>query len=170
MPRRDLDQHFEDDRPEWTSRKHAVLSRYIVPGAMKISALDRERRVHLVDGYAGPNEYGGQVMGSTAIMINAAQTAAAQGRRVTVHACEVDTSRFASLQRNLASHLESGLLRVYNKTHAEAVPEIKHAAGNAPAIIFLDPQTAAQMTLEGDLRPRVDSKLKPTERHSLTQN
>lgn len=154
MPRSNLNKHFRDERPEWTARKHALLGRYMVPGAMKISASDGKRRaVHLVDGFAGPNEYGGEVLGSTTIMIKAAKTAVARGRRVTVHACEVDPERFATLNRNLAEHLDSGLQKTYNQSHAEAVGQMQAGIGTAPAIIFLDPQTAAQMTLEGDLMP-----------------
>lgn len=153
MPRRNLDRHFDEERPEWTARKHALLGRYVVPACMKISLADGFRRVHLVDGYAGPNEYAGEVKGSTVIMIEAALKAKASGRKVMVHACEVDAGRFKALSRNLAEHIESGMLRVYNTTHAEAVTEIQRAVGNAPAIVFLDPQTAAQMTLRGDLKP-----------------
>lgn len=159
MPRRNLDPHFGAERPEWTARKHALLERYMVPAAMKISSADRFNRVHLVDGYAGPNEYGGKITGSTVIMISAALKAIGAGRRVVVHACEHDPehpNRFISLERNLREHIESGLLRVYNKTHSEAVPEISAAIGNAPAIVFLDPQTAAQMTLDGDIKPWTD--------------
>lgn len=154
MPRRDLNlHHFEEEPPEWTQRKHSILARYVVAGAMKISFRDPQRRVALVDGFAGPNEYGGKVGGSTVIMIDAAQKAIASGRRVAVHACEVDPQRFDTLRRSLDVHIQSGLLKVYCKTHAEAVPEIIADIQGAPAMVFLDPQTAAQLTLRGDLRP-----------------
>jgi three-Cys-motif partner protein len=153
MPRSDLDRHFEEERPEWTKRKHAILGRYVVAGAMKISFKDDQKRVALVDGFAGPNEYGGQIKGSTVIMLEAAHKAVLSGRNVSVHACEVDPDRFATLTRNLKTHIDSGLLRVYNKTHAEALAEIIRAIGSAPAMVFLDPQTAAQMTLSRDLKP-----------------
>lgn len=153
MPRRNLDRHFADERPEWTQRKHQLLGRYVVPAATKISRADQFGRVHLVDGFAGPNEYGGQVLGSTTILIGAAAKLISQGRQVCVHACEVDSKRFAALTANLSQHIDSGLVRVYNKSHAAAVPEIKESVGGAPAIIFLDPQTVVQMTLADDLRP-----------------
>lgn len=154
MPRRNLDRHFEEERPEWTRRKHALLERYVVPAAMKISLADGfHHRVHLIDGYAGPNEYGGEVRGSTVIMIKAALRAMASRRKVMVHACEVDTGRFDALNKNLAEHIDGGLLRTYHKTHAEAISEIQAVITNVPAVVFPDPQTAAQMTLEGDIRP-----------------
>jgi three-Cys-motif partner protein len=153
MPRRNIDLLFQEERQEWTKRKHDLLGRYVVPAAMKISLADGSRRVHLVDGYAGPNKYGGEVKGSTVIMIEAALKAKAQGRNVMVHACEVNPGRFDALSKNLAEHIQSGLLQIYNKTHADAVVKIQADVGNAPALVFLDPQTAAQMTLEGDITP-----------------
>lgn len=151
MPRRNLDRHFEEERPEWTVRKHSLLERYVVPATMKMSRADPFRRVHLVDGHAGPNEYGGRVMGSTLIMIEAAMKAQRKGRKVLVHACEPDRARFGSLKNNLAVHIESGLLRAYNSTHADAVSDILAAKADAPAIAFLDPQTIGQMRLEEDI-------------------
>ena len=41
MPRRDLDQHFEEERPEWTKRKHAILGRYVVAGAITVEEVMR---------------------------------------------------------------------------------------------------------------------------------
>ncbi len=134
-----------------------MLERYVVAAAMKLS---RHGRVALVDGYAGANAYGTEIVGSTHIMCAAAKRV---GERawVRVYACEPDPKRFAALEANLRKEVSTGLLRALRSTHAEANAYILAEIGDAAAIVFLDPHTVTQLTLEDDiwpwsLRPKTD--------------
>ncbi|MGV3617850.1 MAG: three-Cys-motif partner protein TcmP [Fimbriimonas sp.] len=151
MPKSDINDHFSGPRPEWTARKHALAGRYFVPAAMKMKTINGS--VALIDGFAGPNCYSGEITGSTVIMVEAARKVVAQGARAKVYACEPNEERFQALTRNLKEPIDSGLLDAFNTTHAQAVPQIKREIGDAAALVFLDPQTAAEMTLAGDIGP-----------------
>jgi len=145
MPRKNLDEHFESERPEWTKRKHGLLERYVRPAAMKMRKMGGT--VVLVDGFAGANSYGTELTGSTAIMVRAARAVVRAGSEAVVYACEPDPGRFNALASNLSSDIADGLLRVFNQAHAEALPAILKEIGLKPTIVFLDPQTVTQMTL-----------------------
>ena len=153
MPRRNLNQHFEEERPEWTKRKHDLLARYVVPAAMKMRL--GGGAVALIDGYAGANAYGAEATGSTVIMVDAAKRVRMQGDDATVYACEPDSGRYKSICSNLAGEISNGLLKVYNESHQKALPLIQMELGSKPAVVFLDPQTVTQMTLESDILPWV---------------
>ncbi len=151
MPKRDIDiYHFDQERPEWTERKHALVDRYFLPGAMKLQVIRRE--VALVDGYAGRNSYGGKIKGSTVIMVEAARKVIQQGSRATVYACEPNLGRFTALEDNLSKAIEEGILVTFNSTHAQKVEEIIRRIGPTPALVFLDPQSASELTIEGDIK------------------
>lgn len=154
MPRRNLDHHFEAERPEWTKRKHDLLARYVKPAAMKMRL--RGGAVALVDGYAGVNSYGTETTGSTAIMVQAAKDVRAQGDSATVYACEPDKGRYQSMCTNLKDAISTGVLRPFNEPHEQAHSKILRELGSKPAIVFLDPQTVTQMTLESDILPWVE--------------
>lgn len=153
MPRKNLDQHFEEERPEWTKRKHDLLARYVVPAAMKMRK--GGGAVALIDGYAGANAYGTEATGSTVIMVNAAKGVRQQGDDATVYACEPDLGRYKAMCSNLAEEISAGLLKAYNEPHGKALPKIQRELGAKPAVVFLDPQTVTQMTLESDVLPWV---------------
>lgn len=110
MPKKNLEEHFAAGRREWTERKHALLARYVVPGAMKIKETSPSKRVALIDGYAGPNEYAGDVAGSTVTMVEAARKVIAAGGQAQVYAFEPDGSRYDRLCRNLESAIRDGIL------------------------------------------------------------
>lgn len=154
MPRKNLDEHFESERPEWTRRKHDLLARYVVPAAMKMRR--GPEGVALVDGYAGVNAYGTEATGSTVIMLRAARQVRETGSIAKVFACEPDPKRYELLCSNLASEISEGLLHPYNGEHSTALPTIMRAIGNTPSIVFLDPQTVTQMTLVSDILPWVE--------------
>lgn len=154
MPRKNLDEHFEEERPEWTKRKHDLLARYVTPAAMKMRK--GSRAVVLIDGYAGANAYGAEPTGSTVIMVKAAKAVRKQGDEATVYACEPDSGRYKAMCSNLAEEISTGLLKAYNESHAKALPNIQREIGDKPAVVFLDPQTVIQMTLESDVLPWVD--------------
>lgn len=151
MPRKNLDEHFENDRPEWTKRKHKLLGRIVKPSAEKMKKI--RGRLALVDGYAGPNEYGGTVLGSTAILAEAAQVLKSKGFPAQVFACEERPKRFEQLAVNLGAYIESGLLTAYQSSHASALPDILEKIKGWPAIVFLDPHGPSDLRLEADLIP-----------------
>jgi three-Cys-motif partner protein len=151
MPRSDLDQHFRDERPEWTERKHRLLERIVIPAAEKMKRITG--CLALVDGYAGPNTYGRTVQGSTTILAAAARRLADRDFPVKVFACEPIRERFDQLVQNLAPQVESGLLTAYNHSHAEALPAILQEIETWPAIVFLDPHGPKDLQLEADLLP-----------------
>lgn len=151
MPRSNLDRHFENERPEWTERKHRLLKRIAIPSAEKMKQI--RGCLALVDGYAGPNTYGGRVYGSTTILAAAAARVAAKGYSVRVFACEPVRGRFEQMVGNLAEHVESGLLTAQNLTHAEALPEIFRLIEGWPALVFLDPHGPKDLQLRTDLLP-----------------
>jgi three-Cys-motif partner protein len=151
MPRRNLDEHFEDERPEWTRRKHKLLERIVVPSAEKMKQI--RGCLALVDGYAGPNSYGGEIQGSTSILITTAAKLVAKGYPVKVFACESTPHRFEQLVKNLDPHIRSGLLTAYNLPHAAALTDILQQIGDWPAIVFLDPQAPRDLQLQADLFP-----------------
>lgn len=153
MPRRDLDEHFEEERPEWTKRKHDLLARYVVPAAMKMRK--GGGAVALIDGYAGANAYGAEATGSTVIMVEAAKRVRKQGDDATVYACELDSGRYKAMCSNLAGEISTGLLKAFNEPHEKALPSIQRELGSKPAVVFLDPQTVTQMTLDADVLPWV---------------
>lgn len=154
MPRKNLDDHFEEERPEWTRRKHSLLAGYVIAAAMKMRLKGTDSIV-LVDGYAGANSYGTEATGSTVIMVNAAKRALSQNAAATVYACEPDPGRYKLMCANLAADIESGVLIPFNESHSEALPKILAGIRDAPAVVFLDPHTVTQMTLEGDIMPWV---------------
>lgn len=158
MPRTDLQKHFDDEPREWTQRKHTLLERYVVPAAMKIKETPPQRRVALVDGYAGPNEYAGEVAGSTAIMVRAAERVLAADAVARVYAFEADPKRYARLCENLKEPIARGILVPCNAKHAEAARRVLDEVSGWPMIVFLDPQTPAEMTLDGDLRVYCERK------------
>jgi three-Cys-motif partner protein len=151
VPRRNLNEHFEDERPEWTERKHRLLERIVIPSAEKMKHI--RGCLALVDGYAGPNTYGGMVQGSTAILTTTASRLAAKGYPVKVFACEPVQERFNQLVRNLNLHVHSGLLMAYNRSHAEALPQILREVETWPAFVFLDPHGPKDLQLQADLLP-----------------
>lgn len=156
MPRRNLDDHFENERPEWTKRKHLLLERYVKAAATKMRM--KCGFVGLVDGYAGVNAYGSEATGSTIIMLEAAKQVRKTGDISYVYACEPHEERYKAMCSNLASEITEGLLKTYNEPHEVALPKIQRELGTRPAIVFLDPQTATQLTLERDVLPWVCRK------------
>ncbi|MDI9639414.1 three-Cys-motif partner protein TcmP [Kamptonema cortianum] len=154
MPRKNLDEHFEEERPEWTKRKHDLLARYVVPASRKMRKCGGA--VALIDGYAGANAYGAEATGSTVIMVGAAKQIRLKGGEVNVYACEPDSGRYEAMCSNLADEISIGLLKAYNEPHMTALPKIQSEIGAKPAVVFLDPQTVTQMTLESDVLPWVD--------------
>lgn len=64
-----------------------------------------------------------------------------------------DGKRFDKLCDNLASFIDSGVLKPYPFEHHVALPSILKLAGDGPAIVFLDPHGPTDMRLERDLRP-----------------
>jgi len=151
MPRRNLDAHFGDERPEWTERKHRLLGRIVVPSAEKMKRI--RGCLALVDGYAGPNTYGGESQGSTTILCAAASRLADKGFPVRVFACEPVQERFQQLVRNLERHIQSRLLTACNRPHAEALELIFQEIADWPAFVFLDPHGPKDLQLEPDLLP-----------------
>ena len=150
MPRRSLDPHFENERPEWTERKHELLERTVIPSVEKMKLLGQ---LALVDGYAGPNEYGGAVQGSTVIMVNATKRLRLKGHQATVFACEPNQKRYQQLVRNLSNAVDSEILVVYNECHTDARPRILQLIGGSPAFVFLDPHGPKDLRLQEDLLP-----------------
>ncbi len=151
MPRRNLDKYFEEERPEWTRRKHAILGRIVVPSASKLKRVGRG--VALIDGYSGPNMYGGEIAGSTLIMCKAAAKAIREGGKAAVYACEEDTKRFESMCANLNEYISDGVLKPINSSHAEAIHAILPQITGMGAVVFLDPQTCVQMSVAKDIAP-----------------
>jgi len=135
MPRKNIDEHFEEERPEWTKRKHDLLARYVVPAAMKMRKGTGE--VALIDGYAGANSYGAESTGSTVIMVGAAKAVNAQGDKAKVYACEPDKGRFKTMCTNLASEIDTGVLLARNSSHSQELDSIRNEIGNIPAILRL---------------------------------
>ncbi len=149
MPRKNLDKtHFANAPEEWTLRKHKLLRSIFIPAAMKMKKLGG---VALIDGYAGPNEYGGKVTGSTVIMVEAAQHVIDQGGDAIVIACEEDHGRYTKLLSNLATPIKGGVLKVFWGSHASIVEQIQVEIRNRAALVFLDPQTSSQLTLKSDI-------------------
>ncbi|HWD41305.1 MAG TPA: three-Cys-motif partner protein TcmP [Fimbriimonas sp.] len=153
MPRRNIDEHFDEERPEWTKRKHDLLSRYVVPAAMKMRK--RCGSIALVDGYAGSNAYGAEVTGSTIIISNAAKAVREQGDEAIVYACEPDPGRYKAMCTVLSAEIQNGTLKALNSSHDQALPTLLKETGSTPTIVFLDPHTVTQMTLEHDVLPWV---------------
>jgi three-Cys-motif partner protein len=156
MPRRDLNDHFGEERPEWTERKHLLLERIVIPSAEKMKRI--RRCLALVDGYAGPNTYGGTVQGSTAILTAAASRLLEKDYPVRVFACEPVPERFDQLVRNLEPYVKSRLLTPYPCSHADALPLILEEIDDWPAFVFLDPHGPKDLQLQGDLLPWLNRK------------
>lgn len=152
MPKSDLtSNHFALERKEWTKRKHQLLERYVVPAAQKLKQLTGQ--VALIDGYAGANAYGTEVIGSTVIMAKAAKAVRNSGALCTVYACEQDAPRLLSLQTSLSGEIAENLVVVYRSLHRDALSDIALKIGANPAFVFLDPQTSSELTLDHDIRP-----------------
>jgi three-Cys-motif partner protein len=122
-----------------------------VPAAMKMKTING--RVALIDGFAGPNSYGGEVKGSTVIMVEAAKKLRAQGASSKVFACEADHDRYELLKQNLKDSIDADLLEVFPSYHSGSIPSIMEKITDSAALVFLDPQTVSEMTLDGDIFP-----------------
>lgn len=143
---------FEQNRQEWTVRKHGILTHYFHVGAAMLK--DFGNRLAFVDGFAGANQYREEASGSTRIMIQEALEAHRQwGTRVQIHACESDVETFNQMCENLREHIDSGLLRVHNRPHTATITGIQSETEGWPTIVFLDPNRPTQMTIEGDIAP-----------------
>lgn len=158
MAKINLDTHFNDPIKEWTARKHLLITRYVVPAAMMMKSIRGKREVALIDGFAGPNSYDGEVKGSTVIMVEAAKNVIEKGASATVYACEEDSDRYKVLTTVLADAIRDGILIAYNSKHHAKVEEIQKSIGSKPAIVFLDPQCPSELTLAGDLKPWTERK------------
>ncbi len=143
---------FERRRKEWTARKHRVLGQYVKVAIAKLSRL--KQPIALVDGYAGANKYGDEEIGSTRIMLEQARNAIDKyGWDVRVYACEPDPETFLQLEENLRDHIQSGLLRTFNKKHSDCVSQIQQEIQGFSTVVFLDPNAPSQMTVLDDILP-----------------
>lgn len=139
-----------EQRSEWGARKHELLENYVVPATQK---LKRFGDLALIDGYAGMNQYGSDLVGSTHIMLNAAKKLIEKGHGVKVHACEPDPEICAMIRKVFAKELYNSTLLLYPHTHQEAAPMIQKAIGDRFALVFLDPEKPKQMLFDESVRP-----------------
>lgn len=150
MPKVPTELLFTEER-EWTNRKHEILRRIAVPTAEKMKLLGP--RMVFVDGYAGANRYQGEIRGSTVIFVEAARRVQRQGKTAVVHACEPSSTFAQSTRSALHDAVHDQTLIIHESTHERSLPEIIADAGKDPALVFLNPQAASELSFKEDIAP-----------------
>ena len=140
---------FEKARKEWTERKHTLIQAYIRVALSKLAT--KRNPIVLIDGFAGANQYGEEREGSTLIM--AIEANRITSTDVTVLACESNAEYFEILQKNLSGFVADGSVKLFPKTHSEALPELMMLSSSKSAVVFLDPDKPSSFSLTKDLKP-----------------
>jgi len=128
---------FEKKRP-WSERKDLILDFYLKPYLTKISTL--RVPILLIDGFAGPGEYGDGAHGSPLILARHARETLARRPRLNLKliCIEADPDLHGRLRTQLGG-LDFAETR--HGQFVEYVPELKEIASRSSTFLYLDPCT-----------------------------
>jgi three-Cys-motif partner protein len=129
------DQSFFESKRPWSERKDLILSYYLKPYLPKVATVGRP--ILLVDGFAGPGEYGDGKAGSPLIMCSRVQGAAGTLKvPVSVLCIEDDDNLFKLLQARISGFRFADARRGKFLDH---LPEIAERAKTHSVFLYVDP-------------------------------
>lgn len=125
---------FHDERKPAAVLKHGILTSYLWPWVKKVGSSQVDRRVFVVDGYAGRPLYrDGNPESPTLIRDFADEAAAAKARRVVDYVfIELDRGHSAALAEEFGDKALQGRFE-------DNVREVLRRAGSAPLFVYVDP-------------------------------
>jgi three-Cys-motif partner protein len=130
--------NFFDEKRPWSERKDLILDYYLRPYLAKIGKLGAP--ILLIDGFAGPGEFGDGAAGSPLIFVRRAQEALASrpDLRLKLICIEADPELYARLSEQL-----EGLpfAEAWYGEFVRCVPRLESLASAASTFLYLDPYT-----------------------------
>jgi three-Cys-motif partner protein len=118
--------------------KHGILQRYVLPFAMKVTSTSTDKRVVILDGYAGEGRYEDGSPGSPIFMAETARKLTAP-RRMELHFVEQKRARFEKLNEILADECSDVDCQTYKGEVEKHLDAILQEADGVPFFGFLDP-------------------------------
>ncbi len=130
------------ERPEdWSKRKHLILRYYLKSAVGKLRSVSPDRRVVILDGFAGRGEYKDGSPGSPVHMGNLAWDCA-QWRdplHLRIINVEPNPSTYTALQAHTQAWVDEGVMLNLNTTFRKALPLALTDSGFSPLYAILDP-------------------------------
>jgi three-Cys-motif partner protein len=135
------DEDFWQAAEDWSRRKHLILDYYLTPAAAKLRRASPDRRVMVLDGFAGRGEYEDGTPGSPVLIGQLADRASSWSDPVDLRVfnIEPDVTTFRELERCTASWTAKGVIRNLAGTFQDQLPVVLAEARQSPLFVLLDP-------------------------------
>lgn len=133
MPRSSEDEFF-DTREDWSRRKHSILT-------AKLRSVSPDRRVIILDGFAGRGRYEDGTPGSPVYMGQLADKVHSWKDPVDLRIFNIEAKpeNHAELEASTQEWVSQGIITNYNATFSSALQEVLVQASSSPLFAFLDP-------------------------------
>lgn len=141
-------QNFFKTKTDWARRKHLIVSYYLDPAIKKLRYASPDRRVFILDGFAGRGKYEEDGAHGSPIYTGNLAEKCREGRDplgLFIRNTEPDTKLFKELEKATASWVEKGFVKNLNGTFQETLPQVLKDAGISPLFAFLDPFKPSQL-------------------------
>lgn len=147
-------QNFFKMRSDWARRKHLIVNYYLTPAIKKLRHASPDRRVFILDGFAGRGKYEEGTPGSPFYTGTLASNCREGDKPLDlfVRNVEPDTEYFRELELSTASWVRSGFVTNLNGAFQETLPQVLQEADQSPLFAFLDPFRHTQLEFN-DLLP-----------------
>ena len=138
---------FFKKRTDWARRKHLILTYYLDPAIKKLRYASPDRRVFILDGFAGRGRYEEGSQGSPIYTGELAEKCreGINPLNLFVRNTEPDEGHFEELERSTESWVRQGYVKNLNGTFQMTLPQVLADAGNSPLFAFLDPFKPTQL-------------------------
>lgn len=140
MPKSNDDEFF-DTREDWSRRKHLILEHYLQPATAKLRRVSPDRRVIILDGFAGRGRYEDGTPGSPVHMGQLADKVRSWQDPVDLRILniEADPDNHTELETCTKEWGAQGVITNYNTTFNNALQTALTEAASSPVFAFLDP-------------------------------
>ena len=153
MPKSNPDEFFET-REDWSRRKHLILEHYLPPATAKLRKASPDRRVVILDGFAGRGRYEDGTPGSPVQIGRLADVVDGWKDPVNLRILNVEASatNYAELQSATETWVQQGIVTNYHAAFRSALPAVLEEARSSPIFAFLDPFRPTDLPFE-DIAP-----------------
>jgi three-Cys-motif partner protein len=147
---RKSNEDFWDDLEDWSRRKHLILKHYLPPATAKLRSVSQDKRVVIIDAFAGRGEYEDGAPGSPKHMCELADLCQQWQNpvRLEIYNTEPDPKNFEELRRVTSKWENANIVTNLNGTFQQYLPSILTAAGRSSIVAFLDPFRPSQLLFE----------------------
>lgn len=161
-----MNEFFENRKP-WSERKHRLLLKYLPPFSAKVATTTRNRKIFVVDGFAGAARYDDGSKGSPVLIAEFSDVCAGWSNPVSLHLINIEPDKknegiFSSLELATTQWVSKGNVVNIRKDFRSALPEVLQLISEAPSLFFVDPFGPTYVHFN-DLRPILERPQRITE-------